>query len=113
MTKDLDIDILRRGSCSVLSVSGDIDLETSPGVRAAILSLLKRRSQERIIVDLKGVSHMDCSGVAGLVEGLYEAKKRNARFILSGLNRLPRQVMDLNRLTEMFEITRTVEEALA
>lgn len=112
MAKDIDIDIVRNGPCSVVHVQGEIDLQTSPSLRAAILDLFENRGQERVILDLTGVKYIDSSGIASLVEGLQEARKRNARFILSGLNEAPRHVLDLTRLTSVFEITQTVEEAL-
>ena len=112
MPKDLEINIVRNGACSVVHVQGDIDMKTSPEVRAAILDLYEKRGQERVVLDLAGVKYIDSSGVAILVEGLQEAKKRKARFILSGLNEAPRHVLDLTRLTSVFEITQTVDEAL-
>ena len=112
MSKDLELNIVRNGACSVIEIQGDIDLKSSPQLRAAILDLFEKRGQERVILDLKGVHYIDSSGVASLVEGLQEAKKRKARFILSCLNQAPRHVLDLTRLTSVFEITQTVEEAL-
>ncbi|MDO9323948.1 MAG: STAS domain-containing protein, partial [Methanoregula sp.] len=38
-----------------------------------------------IIVDLSGVSFMDSSGIATLVEGLQWSKKEKRQFILTGL----------------------------
>jgi anti-sigma B factor antagonist len=112
MPKDLEIDVARNGACSVVRVRGDIDMKTSPELRAVILDLFDKRAQERVILDLKGVPYIDSSGVASLVEGLQEAKRRNARFILSSLNDGPRHVLDLTRLTSVFEIAPTVEDAL-
>src|SRR2546426_671607 len=110
--KELDINIVRNGACSVVHVEGDIDLKSSPDLRAAIIDLYEKRGQHRVILDLAGVPYIDSSGVAILVEGLQEAKKRHARFILCALNEAPRHVLELTRLTKVFEITRTVEEAL-
>ena len=112
MTKDLDINIVRNGACSVVHVKGDIDLKTSPELRGAILDLFAKRGQERVVLDLTGVNYLDSSGIASLVEGLQEAKKHHARFILCGLNEAPRHVLELTRLAKVFEIVNTVEEAL-
>ena len=112
MAKDIDINIVRNGACSVVHIQGDIDLHTSPTVRATILDLFENRGQERVILDLKAVDYMDSSGIASLVEGLQEAKKKKARLILSCLNEAPRHVLELTRLTGVFEITKTVEDAL-
>ena len=113
MAKDIEINIVRNGACSVVHIDGDIDLNTSPEVRAAVLDLYEKRGQERVILNLAGVNYLDSSGVASLVEGLQEAKKRNARFIICALNDAPRHVLELTRLTKVFDITRTVEDALA
>ena len=112
MGKDIEINIVRNGPCSVVHVEGDIDLKSSPELRSAILDLYENRGQERVILNLAGVNYIDSSGVASLVEGLQEAKRRNARFILTGLNESPRHVLELTRLTKVFEIANTVEEAL-
>ncbi len=112
MTKDLDINIDRNGPISVVHVSGDIDLKSSPELRATILDLFENRRQERVILNLAGVHYIDSSGVASLVEGLQEAKKRNARFILCALNEAPRHVLELTRLTKVFEVAPSLEEAL-
>jgi anti-sigma B factor antagonist len=112
MSGELDINIVRNGTCSVVQVSGDIDLKSSPELRATILDLFEKRHQERVILDLTGVHYLDSSGIASLVEGLQEAKKHNARFILAGLQEAPKHVLELTRLAKVFEITNTVEEAL-
>ena len=112
MAKDIDINIVRNGACSVVHVEGDIDLKSSPELRAAIMDLYDKRGQERVILDLAGVNYIDSSGAASLVEGLQEAKKRGARFILCSLKDAPRHVLELTRLTKVFEIAKTVDEAL-
>jgi anti-sigma B factor antagonist len=108
MTKTVEID----DSCSVVYVQGDVDMQTSPEVRAVILDLIVNQGQQRVIVDLSRAKHVDSSGVASLLEGLREAKKKRARLILCGLREGPRRVLDLTRLSTVFEITPTVEEAL-
>jgi len=50
---------------------------------------------------------MDSSGVASLVEGLKASRDVGSRFILFGLNRTIREVLQLSKLVKIFEITRT------
>ena len=86
MFGDFDIDITGDGSRSVVHVYGDIDAKTSPQVRAVILNLFKERGQKRVIVDLKGAMRIDNSGASSLMAGFEVAQKRNAEFVLTGLN---------------------------
>jgi anti-sigma B factor antagonist len=99
----MDINVKREGKRSVVEVSGDIDLYTSPKLREAVFELFGQRAQETVIVDLSGVQYVDSSGIASLVEGLQEAKKIGARFVLAGLNEAPRHVLELTRLLSVFE----------
>lgn len=107
----MDINVKRDGARSIVYVSGDIDLYTSPQLRETVLDLFQKRGQERVIVSLKDVHYIDSSGIASLVEGLQEAKKVKARFILAGLNEAPRHVLELTRLLNVFEVAPDAEEA--
>lgn len=108
----MDINVKREGECSVVEVSGDIDLYSSPKLRETVLDLLQKRDQKQVIINLAQVEYVDSSGIASLVEGLQEAKKRKARFVLVGLNEGPRHVLELTRLISVFEIHPTEEDAL-
>lgn len=106
----MEINVKRDGAHSVVYVSGDIDLYTSPKLRDTVLELFRKRGQERVIVNLNKVDYIDSSGIASLVEGLQEAKKKSARFVLVGLNEAPRHVLELTRLLNVFEIAANEED---
>ena len=107
----MDINVKRDGARSIIYVSGDIDLYTSPELRKTVLDLLQNRGQQCVIVNLKDVHYIDSSGIASLVEGLKESKKLTARFILVGLNEAPRHALELTRLLNVFEVADSEEEA--
>ncbi len=108
----IQINIRKEGGTSVVDVVGDIDLYSSPQVRQTILDELNQKSGDRVLVNLTGVKYVDSSGVASLVEGLQMARKAQVRFALCGLNKAPRQVLELTRLIKVFDIYDTLEEAL-
>lgn len=107
----MEINVKRDGTRSVIYVSGDIDLYTSPKLRETVLELYRKRGQKTVIVDLNEVHYIDSSGIASLVEGLQESKKSEARFVLAGLNEAPRHVLELTRLLNVFEIAEKSETA--
>lgn len=111
-TKKIEIEIALCGGSSVVHVQGDINWKTSPELRTAILDLIQSQPQERVIVNLRGVSHLDSSGISSFIEALEAAKKKGSRFILSGLNESIRHVLVVTRLNRIFEITATVAQAL-
>jgi anti-sigma B factor antagonist len=105
----MDLNVKRTGTRSVVQVEGDIDLHSSPELRETVLDLFRNRKQEQVIINLTGVSYIDSSGIASLVEGLQEARKMNGRFVLVGLRDGPRHVLELTRLLNVFEIAETEE----
>jgi anti-sigma B factor antagonist len=95
----------------VVRLSGDVDLHSSPRARQAILEAL--RAGHAVLVDLSGVSYMDSSGVATLVEGYQLARKSGVEFGLAAAPTSVMNVLRLARLDRVFPIHLSVEERLA
>ena len=87
---------------SVISLSGEIDLNESPNVRKQILGSLKKNSN--LLIDLSLVEYIDSSGVASLVEGLQTARSKKIHFALVGVSESAMQVLQLARLDTVFTI---------
>ena len=85
MPVPIDIEVEGDNTCSVMHVDGDINWETCSEVRAAILEVMDTCG-ERVVVDLKGVTHIDKVGASVLAGAFDEAEKRNIDFLLTGLN---------------------------
>lgn len=98
-----------RGFAIVL-LTGDVDLSCSPDARKTILDCLG--SSQNTLVDLSGVSYIDSSGVASLVEGYQTAKKKNLKFGLLGVSGPAMSVLELARLDKVFPIYADIEECL-
>ena len=99
-----------RPGTTIVDVAGDIDMGTSPELRKTLLNSLK--AAPRLIINLREVRYVDSSGIASLVEVLKEARNTQKRLVLFGLNRAVHEVLQLTRLTRIFEIRETEEEAL-
>ena len=98
---------------TILDVSGDIDLASSPDLRKALLRELRELRIPRVVLNLKAVEYVDSSGVASLVEGLKASRDVGSRLILLGLNTAVREVLQLSKLLKIFEIAETEEQAVA
>ena len=88
---------------AVLTVTGDINMTTSPRMRAALIDVASGRPEE-VVVDLEGVTYIDSSGIATLVEALQRARREGRRLVLRGLRESIRAVFRLARLDEVFII---------
>ena len=94
----------------VVSLSGDVDLDSSPRAREVLLECVGRK--KRVVVDLSGVAYMDSSGVASLVEALQTAKRNGSFFALAAVQGTALRVLELARLDRVFRIFESVEEGL-
>lgn len=109
----LHINARHSDKTTILDVSGDIDLATSPELRKALLRELRELRMPRVVLNLKEVHYIDSSGVASLVEGLKASRDVGSRLVLFGLNSAVREVLQLSRLVKLFEITDSEEQAVA
>jgi anti-sigma B factor antagonist len=100
----------QRPGTIIVDVTGDIDMGTSPGLRKTLMESLK--ATPRLVVNLREVRYVDSSGIASLVEVLKEARNTGKQLVLFGLNKTVYEVLQLTRLTKIFEIRETEEEAL-
>jgi len=95
---------------TIIDVTGDIDMGTSPALRKTLLESLKKTP--RLVVNMREVRYVDSSGIASLVEVLKEARNTKKRLVLFGLNATVHDVLQVTRLSTIFEIRETEEEAL-
>ncbi len=90
------------GGFRVVAITGEVDLSWSSEVRAAVLDAVNAHCA--VLVDLSGVSYIDSSGIAALVEGYQKAKGRDVRFGLLNISQSVRAVLELARLDQVFPI---------
>jgi anti-sigma B factor antagonist len=109
----VNISTRQSGNATIVDVTGDITLYNSPELRGALVKLLRENKNGRVIVNLTAVKYIDSAGVASLVEGLKLSRELKSSFALFGLQRSPRQVLELTHLVKVFTIFETEPEALA
>jgi len=95
----------------IVDVVGQIDMGTSPALRKALLDSLN--GAERLAINLTEVTYIDSSGIASLLEVLQWAQKQKKRVMLFGLAPAVLYVLQLTRLTGVFEIHETEVQALS
>ena len=81
---------------ALASLYGRIDIDSSPAVRDQLIALLHAPHPRTVSIDLSGVTHIDSSGVATLIEALKIARNCETELRLQGLH---------DRLHRLFEET--------
>ena len=94
----------------VVSFQGDVDLEYSPKARRVLLDTVEQRRD--VLVDLSGVSYIDSSGVANLVEAFQLSRQNGTGFALVSVNPAALRVLQLARLDKVFTIHASLADGL-
>ncbi len=90
------------GETQTVALVGDIDLESSTQIREMLMDCVAQ--SQKVVVDLSGVTLIDSSGVASLLEALQSAKKKGKKLILSSVGNSVMRVLKLARLETVFTI---------
>ena len=96
----------------IIALNGEVDMHHVSQLRC----LLARHAEElrrALLVDFTGVTYIDSSGLATLVEYVQKAMDFQGGFALGGVSERLRAIFDIARLGEVFTIRATVAEAKA
>ena len=84
-TSCIEIAVDHSGADALVRLKGRIDVDSSPDVRDRLRAvLLTNPLPHAVSVDLSGVTSIEASGIATLIESLKVARHRQIRFHLQG-----------------------------
>ena len=92
-----------------VDVDGRLVAAVAPGLREEILSQMEDGTN--VLFDLSGMVHIDSSGLGVLVQILQKAKAGGGKVVLAALQSGPKIVFDITKVSRVFEIVPTVEDA--
>ena len=96
----------------LLTIEGEVDLNSSPQLREVFCGLIAK-GETKFIVDFKSVSYVDSSGLATLIEMVQRLKKNQGTVSLIQLSDKVRNLFEITKLDKLFKIYNTQEEAMA
>jgi anti-sigma B factor antagonist len=97
---------------TVCHVEGEIDINSSPGIKKAFDKLIAQKTP-KIIINLSKVTYVDSSGLATLVEILKNMKSYGGRMRLTNLSSKIKSLFEITKLERLFEIMADEEEAIS
>lgn len=107
----MDVNIRTEGRFEIIDLKGEVDLYSSPLLREHFFTLIKAK-RPVVLVNLKGVTYIDSSGLATLIEAMQKMGKYGGRLCLAGLSRHVRDIFEVSRLENVFTIFSHEAEAL-
>jgi anti-sigma B factor antagonist len=97
---------------TVVTISGEIDVFTSPRLREELLDIIEGGSPH-LVIDLGEVTFLDSTGLGVLVGIYHRLRARDGSMSFVGVNDRVRRVFHVTQLTKIFVLHNSLEEALA
>ena len=88
---------------NLLVLAGEIDLHESPRVKEKLTPLIEQKLP-RVLIDLTGVSYIDSSGIAALIDAMQRIQAYGGKLALFGIRENVRSVFEIARLDQIFRI---------
>jgi len=106
------LDPHRTGSHTVVGVTGEIDVATAPAVRDSLLGLLNR-GIDSLVVDLRGVTFVDSTGVGSLLRIHHRQGLLGGSIHFVADQPAVLRVLDLMQLTRRLHVTPSIAAVAA
>jgi anti-sigma B factor antagonist len=85
-----------------MSICGEIDIQSAPGLREELMRVI-RRCGPRVTIDLGGVTFLDCAGLNVLLAVLRRARLQDGWVCLARVPPRVRRMISLLDLERAFE----------
>jgi anti-sigma B factor antagonist len=93
---------------STVSFEGRLSIPNANAMRRTLADALRPRPPQ-LTIDLSGVTYIDSSGVATLVEGMRIAAQQGTRLVLAGVTGQPQYLFCATQFDQIFPIEEQVK----
>jgi anti-sigma B factor antagonist len=97
------VDTRRSGTTEIVEVRGEVDIATSPLLRAVLDTVIGRRPT-RVEVDLSGTTFLDAHALTTLTAVRRRLATKRAQLVLRDPSPAALRLLELTRMTRSFEI---------
>jgi anti-sigma B factor antagonist len=108
---DFNVDDRLHGDLAIVTVTGDIDVFTSPHLRETLLDLIEGGGLH-LLVDLSAVEFLDSTGLGVLVGIFHRLRSRDGSMAFVSTDDRVRRIFHVTQLTKIFTIYASMDEAL-
>lgn len=100
---EITVHILPGSEQLIVTVAGRVTVDSSPNLRSLLLDLLRRSTAPLMVIDVSGVSYLDMSGIATLLEVLKAAGECSVKLLLlAGISGQFRNLAKIVQLDTIF-----------
>lgn len=106
----MSIRLENKSGLSVCHIDGEIDINSSPGIKKSFDKLIAKK-EPKVVINFSKVTYVDSSGLATLVEILKNMRQYGGRLRLTNLAPKIKSLFEITKLEKLFEILAEEEEA--
>ena len=107
----IDIHCRNEGDVIVVDLAGQLDVYNSCDLELLIDAYITR-SYMKFAVNLKNVTYLDSSTISIFIKCLQKLGKMGGRLVLVGLNGSPKEVFEMAKLHDVFNVSPELPDAL-
>ncbi|WP_329086831.1 MULTISPECIES: STAS domain-containing protein [unclassified Streptosporangium] len=113
MSRELSIDVDHHGhaDCTVITVAGDIDRNSSGQLRETIEQLVSDY-RPRIVIDAEGITFCDSTGLRILLSGARVTSEAGGWLRLAGISDVLKRLLQMTGLSAWFPVDPDVATSL-
>jgi anti-sigma B factor antagonist len=105
----IDIDCRDEKDTIIIDLAGQLDVYNSQELNL-LVDAYRERGFHKFIMNLEKVTYLDSSTISVFIH-CYQMLKEEGRFVLAGLQGSPKEVFDMAKLHDVFEIFPDVTSA--
>ena len=107
----MQIDVREDGGVVFIEPVGDVDGKTAPELLDAVTGLIKPKA--RIVLNMGQVAFMSSAGLRSMLLIYQQAKSKEAKVVLTGVNNEIRKSMSATGFLAFFIVADTVQDAIS
>jgi anti-sigma B factor antagonist len=106
----MEIKIREEQGVTIVSLSGELQRQTAPGIQEKILPLIAPDC--KILLDLKDVSYVSSAGLRLLLLFYRQIEEQHGHVVLTGLQEMVKDTMSITGFLEFFASYNNIEEGI-
>ena len=110
---DFSIEERQVGDTTILEMGGKMRMGESCTAFCKTIGRLLEEGRRNILLNLKGVTHIDSTGLGELIASFNALKKKDGQVKLLHLTQIVRELMTITKLLTVFDVYEDESEALS
>ncbi len=107
----IDIDCWDEGDLIVIDLKGQLDIYNSNDLKK-LIEAYRQRGFHKFAVNLEGVTYLDSSTISVFIHCFQTLEKSQGKFVLAGLQGAPKEIFEMAKLHDVFELYPDITSAI-